>query len=93
MNTGGTDGASQKRHGDETSAGWSTDHVLVRVNLARREDLAGTSLVVRADEADAERWLRLETRRTAVAAARHERGSRAIAHAPRVVTPLFVLRP
>ncbi len=34
--------------------------VLVRVDPARREDLAGTALAVRAEEADADGWLRLE---------------------------------
>ena len=34
--------------------------VLVRVNAARREDLVGTALAVRAEEADADGWLRLE---------------------------------
>ena len=38
------------------------DHitVLVRVNPARREDLLGTALAVRAEEPDADGWLRLE---------------------------------
>jgi predicted DNA-binding transcriptional regulator YafY len=34
--------------------------VLVRVRAARREDLVGTALAVRAEEADADGWLRLE---------------------------------
>ena len=34
--------------------------VLVRVDPARREDLVGTALAVRAEEADADGWLRLE---------------------------------
>jgi predicted DNA-binding transcriptional regulator YafY len=34
--------------------------VLVRVNPTRREDLVGTALAVRAEEADADGWLRLE---------------------------------
>jgi predicted DNA-binding transcriptional regulator YafY len=34
--------------------------VLVRVNPARREDLVGTALAVRAEEADTDGWLRLE---------------------------------
>ncbi|MGC4748176.1 WYL domain-containing protein [Micromonospora sp. DT201] len=34
--------------------------VLVRVNPARREDLVGTALAIRAEEADADGWLRLE---------------------------------
>ena len=34
--------------------------MLVRVNPARREDLVGTALAVRAEEADADGWLRLE---------------------------------
>ena len=34
--------------------------VLVRVNPARREDLVGTALAVRAEEPDADGWLRLE---------------------------------
>jgi predicted DNA-binding transcriptional regulator YafY len=34
--------------------------VLVRVNPARREDLVGTALAVRTEEADADGWLRLE---------------------------------
>jgi predicted DNA-binding transcriptional regulator YafY len=34
--------------------------VLVRVNAARREDLVGTALAVRTEEADADGWLRLE---------------------------------
>ncbi|MYS84730.1 helix-turn-helix transcriptional regulator [Embleya scabrispora] len=34
--------------------------VLVRVNPARREELVGTALAVRAEEADADGWLRLE---------------------------------
>ncbi|MEU4545444.1 helix-turn-helix transcriptional regulator [Nonomuraea dietziae] len=34
--------------------------VLVRVNPARREDLVGTALAVRAEEADSDGWLRLE---------------------------------
>ena len=34
--------------------------VLVRVNPTRREDLVGTALAVRAQEADADGWLRLE---------------------------------
>ncbi|MEV6863366.1 WYL domain-containing protein [Streptosporangium subroseum] len=34
--------------------------VLVRVDPARREDLAGTALAVRAEEADSDGWLRLE---------------------------------
>ncbi|MER7078895.1 Predicted DNA-binding transcriptional regulator YafY, contains an HTH and WYL domains [Saccharopolyspora kobensis] len=34
--------------------------VLVRVNPARRADLAGTALAVRAEETDADGWLRLE---------------------------------
>jgi predicted DNA-binding transcriptional regulator YafY len=34
--------------------------VLVRVNPARREDLVGTALAVRAEKADADGWLRLE---------------------------------
>ncbi len=34
--------------------------VLVRVNPARREDLVGTALAVRAEETDADGWLRLE---------------------------------
>ncbi|MEV2220374.1 WYL domain-containing protein [Nocardia vinacea] len=34
--------------------------VLVRVNPARRAELAGTALTVRAEEADADGWLRLE---------------------------------
>jgi predicted DNA-binding transcriptional regulator YafY len=40
----------------------STDHitVLVRVSPARREDLLGTALAVRAEEPDADGWLRLE---------------------------------
>ncbi|WP_086663500.1 helix-turn-helix transcriptional regulator [Lentzea kentuckyensis] len=40
----------------------STDHitVLVRVNPARRDDLLGTALAVRAEEPDADGWLRLE---------------------------------
>ncbi|MFE7712986.1 helix-turn-helix transcriptional regulator [Streptomyces sp. NPDC057486] len=38
------------------------DHitVLVRVNPARREDLLGTALAVRAEEPDADGWLRVE---------------------------------
>ena len=40
----------------------STDHitVLVRVHPARREELLGTALAVRAEEPDADGWLRLE---------------------------------
>ena len=40
----------------------STDHitVLVRVRPARREELLGTALAVRAEEPDADGWLRLE---------------------------------
>ncbi|TDD42871.1 WYL domain-containing protein [Nonomuraea terrae] len=34
--------------------------VLVRVHPARREDLVGTALAVRAEEADSDGWLRLE---------------------------------
>ncbi|GAA2889414.1 YafY family protein [Streptosporangium fragile] len=34
--------------------------VLVRVDPARREDLVGTALAVRAEEADSDGWLRLE---------------------------------
>jgi predicted DNA-binding transcriptional regulator YafY len=34
--------------------------VLVRLNPARREDLIGTALAVRAEEVDADGWLRLE---------------------------------
>jgi predicted DNA-binding transcriptional regulator YafY len=34
--------------------------VLVRVNPARREDLLRTALAVRAEETDADGWLRLE---------------------------------
>jgi predicted DNA-binding transcriptional regulator YafY len=34
--------------------------VLVRVHPARREDLVGTALAVRAEQADADGWLRLE---------------------------------
>ncbi|MFB4294150.1 helix-turn-helix transcriptional regulator [Nonomuraea sp. ATR24] len=34
--------------------------VLVRVNPARREDLVGTALAVRAERADADGWLRME---------------------------------
>lgn len=34
--------------------------VLVRVNPARREELVGTALAVRAEETDADGWLRLE---------------------------------
>ncbi|HUR04491.1 MAG TPA: WYL domain-containing protein [Nonomuraea sp.] len=34
--------------------------VLVRLNPARREDLVGTALAVRAEEADSDGWLRLE---------------------------------
>ena len=34
--------------------------VLVRVNPSRREDLVGTALAVRAEEGDADGWLRLE---------------------------------
>jgi predicted DNA-binding transcriptional regulator YafY len=34
--------------------------VLVRVNPARREDLVGTALTVRTEEAEADGWLRLE---------------------------------
>jgi predicted DNA-binding transcriptional regulator YafY len=34
--------------------------VLVRINPARREDLVGTALAVRAEETDADGWLRLE---------------------------------
>jgi predicted DNA-binding transcriptional regulator YafY len=34
--------------------------VLVRVNPARREDLLSTALAVRAEEPDADGWLRLE---------------------------------
>jgi len=34
--------------------------VLVRVNPARREDLVGTALAVRAEETDPDRWQRLE---------------------------------
>ncbi len=34
--------------------------VLVRVNPARREDLVGTALAVRTEQADADGWLRLE---------------------------------
>ncbi|GAA2120486.1 helix-turn-helix transcriptional regulator [Actinomadura alba] len=34
--------------------------VLVRVNPARREDLVGTALAVRAEETDSDGWLRLE---------------------------------
>jgi predicted DNA-binding transcriptional regulator YafY len=34
--------------------------VLVRVNPARREDLVGTALAVRSEEADSDGWLRLE---------------------------------
>jgi predicted DNA-binding transcriptional regulator YafY len=34
--------------------------VLVRVDPARREDLVGTALAVRAEETDADGWLRLE---------------------------------
>jgi predicted DNA-binding transcriptional regulator YafY len=34
--------------------------VLMRVTAARREDLAGKALAVRAEEADADGWLRLE---------------------------------
>jgi predicted DNA-binding transcriptional regulator YafY len=34
--------------------------VLVRVNPARREELVGTALAVRAEEVDADGWLRLE---------------------------------
>jgi predicted DNA-binding transcriptional regulator YafY len=34
--------------------------VLVRVTAARRDDLVGTALAVRAEEADADGWLRLE---------------------------------
>jgi predicted DNA-binding transcriptional regulator YafY len=34
--------------------------VLMRVTPARRGDLAGTALAVRAEEADADGWLRLE---------------------------------
>ncbi|MWA08504.1 helix-turn-helix transcriptional regulator [Streptomyces sp. BA2] len=39
-----------------------SDHitVLVRVNPARREELLGTALAVRAEEPDADGWLRLE---------------------------------
>ncbi|WP_030953738.1 helix-turn-helix transcriptional regulator, partial [Streptomyces sp. NRRL S-481] len=38
------------------------DHItaLVRVSPARREDLLGTALAVRAEEPDADGWLRLE---------------------------------
>lgn len=40
----------------------STDHitVLVRVHPARREELLGTALAVRAEQPDADGWLRLE---------------------------------
>ena len=34
--------------------------MLVRVDPARREDLVGTALAVRAEEADSDGWLRLE---------------------------------
>ncbi|MFE7743336.1 helix-turn-helix transcriptional regulator [Nocardia sp. NPDC057455] len=34
--------------------------VLVRVHSARRDDLTGTALAIRAEEADADGWLRLE---------------------------------
>ena len=42
------------------SAGGDQVTVLVRVNPARREDLVGTALAVRAEEPDADGWLRLE---------------------------------
>ena len=41
-------------------AGGEQVTVLARVHPARREDLVGTALTVRADEADADGWLRLE---------------------------------
>ena len=41
-------------------AGGDQVTVLARVHPARREDLVGTALTVRADEADADGWLRLE---------------------------------
>jgi predicted DNA-binding transcriptional regulator YafY len=41
-------------------AGGDQVTVVVRVNPARREDLVGTALAVRAEAADADGWLRLE---------------------------------
>ncbi|MER5626709.1 WYL domain-containing protein [Streptosporangium sp. NPDC002544] len=41
-------------------AGGDQVTVLVRVDPARREDLVGTALAVRAEEADSDGWLRLE---------------------------------
>jgi predicted DNA-binding transcriptional regulator YafY len=41
-------------------AGGDQVTVLVRVDPARREDLLGTALAVRAEEADSDGWLRLE---------------------------------
>ncbi|WP_329082762.1 MULTISPECIES: helix-turn-helix transcriptional regulator [unclassified Streptosporangium] len=41
-------------------AGGDQVSVLVRVDPARREDLLGTALAVRAEEADSDGWLRLE---------------------------------
>jgi hypothetical protein len=45
--------STQFRTGDQVT-------VLVRLNPARRKDLVGTALAVRAEEADADGWLRLE---------------------------------
>ncbi|MGC4814384.1 helix-turn-helix transcriptional regulator [Micromonospora sp. DT228] len=53
------DGAWQERSTQFRNGGHQVT-VLVRVNPARREDLVGTALAVRAEDTDADGWLRLE---------------------------------